>query len=965
MATVCLLGRTAAAQNATAELRGRVVDEQQAVLPNVLITVRHQDSGTVRTTRSGKGGDYFVGALTPGRHEIRASLKGFRPLTRPAEYLEVGRTTIVDLTMFIGSIAESVLVDAPPMDTTSTAGGGHITGRDLIDLPSLNRSFVGFIGLLPGIVPISSDAFGADAVSVNGVDPRHSNYLLDGASNTDDFIGQRAGMQARTPIEAIQEFQVLTHQFDAEFGRATGAVINAVIRQGSNEFHGSAFSFFQDDALTAREYFALQNRLPKPTTQQQQFGGTAGGPIVRNHAHFFASLEAVRSTRAATINIPPRPDLTTTTTMQGRAWNTVVRVDQQLGSQRWGVRWLRESSPQENLLIPAGGRQVTLAASREEDDIDQTAVATWHSVFGNTRVNTLRLAFTRENVAFANPGFNRNDRRQDLLPPTLQYQTFIDQQSDVAQARINNGYSLEDTFSWFIPDRHGDHELKLGVQYQAATVDSTNQGMLNGLFEFRGNTPFNPADLTTYPERLQIRVPGGSDFFMSGHFVSAFAQDKWRFRDLTLSLGLRYDVEAIPLREEENPAFASDRGYPLDWNNLAPRVGFAYPLDPANRSVLRGGYGVFYDRTAFELLAPFVTSGKFSDSFIASFPANGVDAGPSLGQLPAERLLRNGPTVDRALIRQLFPAGVRIRNAGTVYFDSPARTAPKTHQVTVGYARQVGNTASARVDFVHASGRDLLVSRDLNPGLRADTRRTSEVNRVNTEYVASVLQPVNEGRVDYDALEVQIERRFRGWFGARLSYTLGYSRGNTSGNGSPQLLLQRLDDLRLAANDGPTDFDRRHNLVISGTARVPRTGGLTVSAIARAMSGAPFSLIDSSADDDRNGILFDLLPRRTYLGIGPNAIRIDYDGRRNGAYGPGSFQLDMRAGYRLPAGDLRALDLLVEIFNVTNAATFDNPATAVQGHAAADRRMSGFLQLRALRPGTIPRTGQIGIRFGF
>jgi hypothetical protein len=179
--------------------------------------------------------------------------------------------------------------------------------------------------------------------------------------------------------------------------------------------------------------------------------------------------------------------------------------------------------------------------------------------------------------------------------------------------------------------------------------------------------------------------------------------------------------------------------------------------------------------------------------------------------------------------------------------------------------------------------------------------------------MTSVLQYENLGRVDYDALEMHLERRLRRGLSARVSYALGYSRGNTSGNGSPQILVQQLDDLRLDANEGPTDFDRRHNFVVSTTAVVPRTGGLTLSAIARALSGLPFSIIDSSADQDRNGILFD--------------------------FG--------------------------EVFNVTNAASFDNPVTSVQGHPAADRRLAGFLELRALRPGTIPRTGQIGIRFGF
>jgi hypothetical protein len=958
-----------AAQRATGELGGTVVDQQGSILRGVALTIRNQSTGTFRETRTADDGSYFVSALAPGLYEVRATLPAFRTSVRTNVPVEVGRTTIVDLKMTLGPVTESVVVhgDTPLLDVTSKQVGGHITSHELVELPSANRSFVGFIGLLPGIVPIPSDAFGADAISVNGIDPRSNNYLLDGTNNNDDFLGQRAGTQVRTPIEAIEEFQVLTHQFDAEFGRATGAVINAVTRQGANAFRGSAFAFFQDDAMTSRDFFARQNDLPQPDTVQQQYGGTVGGRIVRDRAHFFGSVERVTADRATSVNIPARPALNAAATTEGRVWNTIVRVDHQLDArQQWGVRWLRESSPQENLLLPAAGRQSALAAVRAEADVDQALVGAVQSVLGNTRVNTLRLGFTREDVAFASPGFNGNGRRQDLLPPTLQYPTFIDQQSEVAQARINNAYSVEDTFGWFLPGHGRSHDVKLGVQYQFATADSTNQTMMNGVFEFRTAAPFNATDPATYPERLQVRVPGSGESYMKGHFVSAFAQDRWRLRpDLTLSLGLRYDIEVIPLREEHNPAFPDASRYPVDRNNVAPRLGFAYAPGGKTTSIIRGGYGVFYDKTHFELISSVTTAGVFSDSFIASFPANGIDPGPSQGTFPSDPLLRNGPTLDAARLRQLFPRGARIRNSGTVYLDSPDRRVPKSHQVTLGYARQLGSSASASVDYVHASGRDLLVGRELNPGTRPDPSPATPLVRINPAFTSSVLQYVNVARTGYDALEVHVQQRLRRGFSARVSYTLASSRGNASGNGSAAILLQRVDDPGLAANEGPTDFDRRHNFVASGTARLPGTGGVTVSAIVRAMSGLPFSLIDSTLDQDRNGILFDFVPPGTYQGAGRNAIAVDYGGGRNGAYGPGIFQVDVRGGYRRSAGGARTLELFGEILNATNRAAFDNPVALVVGHPAADRRLTDFLVLRSLRPGAIPRTGQIGIRFTF
>ena len=177
--------------------------------------------------------------------------------------------------------------------------------------------------------------------------------------------------------------------------------------------------------------------------------------------------------------------------------------------------------------------------------------------------------------------------------------------------------------------------------------------------------------------------------------------------------------------------------------------------------------------------------------------------------------------------------------------------------------------------------------------------------------------------------------------------------------------MQIQNDLRLDANEGPTNFDRRHNLVFSGTALVPKTGGLTVSAVARALSGLPFSLIDSNTDADRNAILFDMLPAGTYSGTGRNAITVDYDGKRNGTYGPGFFQLDLRLGYRINIPGGRRLDAFAEIFNLTDRANFNNPTVLVLGHPGADRRLTDFLTLTTLRPGGIPRTGQFGLRLGF
>ncbi|MBA2303110.1 MAG: TonB-dependent receptor [Acidobacteria bacterium] len=954
----------ATAQQGTAEVRGQVVDPQGGVLPGVTVSVRNQGTGFVRDTVTSAEGVYFASGLVPGVYEIAAELQGFKRFSRRDITLEIGKTATVDVRLDVGSLAQTITVtgESPLVDVTSKEVGGNITARELVELPSINRNFIGFIGLLPGIVPnISTESFGSDAVSVNGGDPRNNNYLLDGANNNDDVIGQRAGTQARTPIEAIQEFQVLTSQFDAEFGRTTGAVINAVTKQGSNTLRGSVFGYFQDAALTERDFFARKNNLEKPDTAQQQFGGTIGGPIARDKAHFFFSLERVRIDEGVTINIPARPEFNTTTTEQTRVWNTIVRADHQLTpNNTYGVRWLREQSPQFNQVIGA----VTLAAAREEQDLDQTIVGTLNSVLGNTRVNTLRVAWTQEDVLFGNPCFNQGT--QAACPSTLNYLTFTDQQNSTAQSRINNAYQIEDTFSWFLPGRRGDHDIRLGAQYQYSDQQFSNQGNLNGTFTFSSNRSFNAADPGTYPERFSVRVPGASEFKQHSQIISAFAQDKWKLNQrLTLSLGARYDVSISPVSTPDplasalfsrtGVAMATD--YPVDANDVAPRLGFAYDVSGNGRSVIRGGYGVFYETTRIGTISGFITGGVFSDSFTVNFPTSAADPGPSRGQLPTEPFLANGPTIDAALLAQRFPAGSRVKNTGTVSIDNADRHTPYTHESSIGYERQLSNYLSVNADYVHVSGRDILLTRNLNPGMRVNTTRTGTVVRLSSDFATSVNTLVNAGSTEYDALQLMLEKRFSSNWSARVSYTLADGRGDISGDGTDGSPFQLLDDLRLDANQAPTDFTRRHNFVLSGTLLVPRTGGLNVSVVARALSGLPFSITDSSTDPDQNGILFDPLQAGSYAGSGEESITVENEGGRNGARGPDFFQLDLRAGYKVRILGQRTIEGFVDIFNATDRANFANPS--------GDRRSTDFLRLTNLRDGGVPRTLQFGVRFAF
>ena len=956
-------GGSATAQQGTGELRGRVVDAQNAVLPGVTVVAKNEATGQFREIVSGSDGSFFMSALTPGNYEVGAQLSGFKRYQRGGLRVEVGKTISIDVQLQVGGIEQEVTVTAesPLVDTTSKQIGGTVTSQELNDIPSINRNFTTYLGTLPGVTAfISTDSFGADSIRINGQGTQNVNYTLDGAGNNDTFNGGNGGAQARTPVEAIQEFQLLTSQFDAEFGASSGGVVNAVSKQGTNVLHGTGFFFDANQNLTVRDYFAEKQNLAKPATRQLQWGGNLGGPIIKNKLQFFANLERIDQNRGVTINIPARPELNFTDFTHDNVWNWMARMDHQISpNNTWAVRWLRESSPQTNQF--PGVTNWTKSRAEQENDVDWTVVGTLNSVIANTRVNTFKLSYTHEDVFFGNPGYFDSGDQSTLLP-TLNFQTFSDGASNRANERQDPAYQIDETFAWFLPGKHGDHDLKFGAGYVYTPLHIFDTSNLNGTFGFSASDrPFNAADPRTYPDRLTIRVPSPSDFVVKGTFIGLFAQDKWKMNSrLTASVGVRYDLEMIPVPEKNNPRFASESAYPLDKNNVSPRLGLTYALDDTGKSVVRGGWGLFYQKTPFTFVTGVVSAGVFSDSFTVNFPANNVDAGPSAGRLPTDPFLLNGPVVNRARLATLFPSGTLTKNTGTVNFDNADRHLPYSRQASIGYERQLAGSTALSLDYIHGNLRDLYMRKDLNPGLRATTARTATVTRADAaNFTAAVLEIGNYGWSDFDSLQISLNKRFSQGYQYRLAYTLSRTFGNTANPGNIETISTQLgDQLNLADGEARTSQDRPHVLSAGGSVEVPRTRGLIVSAGLSYQSGTPFTLIDSTTDPDRNGQFQEPLAAGTYSGLATNtdAITVENQAGFRGARGPDSFLLNLRAGYRfkLPAG--RSLQAHLDIFNVTNRANYNTPSS--------DRRDTAtFLILRSTVAPT--RTAQFNVKYSF
>jgi outer membrane receptor protein involved in Fe transport len=970
------LASEAGAQFANASLGGTVIGGDGSGVPGVSVTIKNQESGLVRSTVTAGDGGYSVTGLKPGKYEVTYELAGFRTVNKKDLELGVGQETRLGVTLEVGQVQESITVvsEAPIIETSSKEIGGTLKTQEFLDLPSQNHSFALFAALLPGVVPSpATESTSADAIFANGQDDNNNAFYVDGANNDDDVIGARAGAQARTAIEAIQEFQVLTSQFDAEFGRSTGAVLNAVTKSGGNHFLGSAFGYFQRSSWNQAGFFARRQHRENPESKFNSLGGTLGGPIVPDKLHFFASYEDNLDQAGALGVFNTRPELNFSTTVDNKIKNYLGKVDYQISSSNHlAARYLLETSPQFNQIIAAGNSNATLAAAREEADTDSTWVATLGSVLGSAGLNEARLSFTKEDVAFANPAFNGNGKTftaQRNQAPVEVRPTILDGGSGVAQARVNRAKQLDDTLSYFFTNFHGEHQVKAGFQYAKRDEVFGDFGTANGQFNFDTDKKFDSKDLSTYPTFFTLRVKGGLDTFIpSEKTLGVFLQDDWRINNrLTLSLGLRYDKEDVT----------------KDNNDYAPRLGFAWDPNGKGKTVVRGGWGRFYDRFQLGYSQDFFQDAiTISQGFLVRYPDAGINQ-----KLFFDLAQANGVTtlagLRDLLAKQLESgSGTILNTAPTV--DNPNRKQAYVDSASLGAEHELLPGLSVALDFIHSENKDTLLLVDLNPFSQSLNSRPN-ISIVNGKVTAlgSISTYVNAGHSTQDSAQFGLVKRFNGHFGGRLSYTYSRSKGNygNAGAGTASAYFQtrtrsgynfdthqfigdpldlNLDDPR---NDGqPVNWLRPHNLVLSGTWSVPHTSwgsarGLVVSGVFRYLAGDQTTILSNTRLDNGNRAP---APGGTYNGNGASDLTlkgVSFDGRLFGAQQPNFKRLDLSLRYELPLVRGVSVALLGEIYNVTSEANFASVGNNIAGTA-------GFLTPTSVyNPGG--RSYQLGARLSF
>lgn len=322
----------AEAQQGSANIRGRAVDEQGATLPAVTVVVTHQETGIFRETLTAGDGMYSVPNLVPGAYRISAELAGFKKLALENVVLTAGVTQTQDLLLEIGALEESVTVSGqgPQVDVTSVKVGANVSLREVQAMPTAVNNVIGLIQVVPGVAYLPGGKQSTEAVSVNGQNGTHIWYI-DGGNVT---LGTFACCAARvfTPTDVIQEVEVITSQVPAEYGGRTGAVINTITRQGSNAFHGGFHGFYSNQNFISPNYFLKRDNLKKADAELWQAGVTLGGPILRKKIFFFGSFERDSRGRNLAFVFPSTPEKNFTTNAVTDSANSFIRVDHQINA---------------------------------------------------------------------------------------------------------------------------------------------------------------------------------------------------------------------------------------------------------------------------------------------------------------------------------------------------------------------------------------------------------------------------------------------------------------------------------------------------------------------------------------------------------------------------------------------------------------------------------------------------------
>ena len=996
LTVVLLLAMSVYAQSNTGSMTGVVKDANGAAIANAVVVVTNIGTSESRTVQTDADGRYEVPSLSTGIYKIVASAGGFQETTVGDARLAVGEKARYDVTLSVGQVSGTVIVtaDQTKVDTETATIGDTITSARIADTPVNGRDFTSLLATVPGSVQSTNQfqtsingipsTFGGASVLVDGIDAGRVD--LNGTSNV---LGRIESRVNRVSLDSIQEIQVVEQNYSAQYGQAISAVINPITKSGTNQFHGGAFDYFRNEALDANDYFNNAFGFPKSEFRLNQFGGNLSGRIIKDKLFFFTNYEGVRQTRGSLFRafVPTAAFRTQFAPAVIPAVNTLPLPN--TGNFLPGNKNFAEYQAQKNgtLREDTGSVKLDYLASErsqfsvryninDSNTVTPYGVGTDQTADGSLRVQLFKISnnYTLSGNAvneFAF-GINRNVTRPGAGSSTLPIFNFLFVDPSIAgpgpaqfnQYRTGTVYQFLDTLSFV----KGNHSFKAGADIRLNRRDASSETQYT-LFFFGANDFANGAALIG-------QNSGNPLLSYANENYSFFFQDDWKAHPrLTLNLGLRYDVSSVSREKQgrlQNFDLATRSFTPLgqkiynaDKNNFGPRFGFAFDVFGNQKTVLRGGYGIFYDR---ELPA------SFGSPQANTYPQTQVFF-PSFPIVPAEY---NSTSLDGRAVY------IINRDLPTTYAQQYSLNVQQDLKFGVLQVGYVGN----HVLNILTNG--LVTPRNLNPTLDA----------FGTRPIAGIGNIFDVGtypQSTYNAMQVTFKRNLTKGLRFNANYTWSHTIDNVIGFFKD---YQNYRDIN--ADRASSDQDVRHNFTFDagydvpsfrrlfGNDNIPRwiADGWQLNTLTQIRSGFPVNVTVTG------GIFGGALRPNVVPGISPypsnysvpnnqfnpSAFSIPAAGTfgnlgRNALRGPGFAQVDFSIFKNTRLTETTALQLRMEIFNLFNRANFADPAGGLNADAfAGSLNRTAFFgqsvstvgnQLGGLLGAGGPRQIQLSARFIF
>ncbi len=884
MAAVLLLVAMPVLAALTGDLQGTIFDPGGLPISQAAVTIKNLATGVTRTLSTSDVGEFSSQQLDIGAYEVRIEKQGFKVVATTV-VIRSGEVTRVDLSLEVGTVSDVVTVEggaATLLDVASSQISTSLDSKTLLDLPNLGRDPVAYATLAPGVAPVSKDNpfLGSGSFNANGQRGRGNNITVDNITATDISTTGSSGMGTFS-LDSVEEFKMISNNFSAEFGRNGGAQVQIITKGGTNTYHGTAYWFHQNAAFNARDFFDDTGKATPFI--QNQWGFTAGGPIVKNHLFAFGHYEGIKnrgagSSSAASVLTPADQAAITDPTSQALftalgaptdpsgqlnaaapnagdqyAWS--VRIDEtfrngkDMITSRYGTNPVTSVSPGLTFIftnLPNFGANVT--------DTDRAFNFGHTHIFSPAVINQFRFAFGRSNPNF--PPFTTLSK--PYAPETLiSGVDGLGVWAGLPQGRVQNTFQYSDSISV----TKGSHGLKFGMdvfRYQANSVFDSN---LRGTITFASLSDFQNGIPNAYTQRFGTSIRGNraTDVFL-------FAQDDFRVTStFTLNLGIRLEsaggvsevngILANLNRKRFDPIGGGGTG-PLGSmdlggsafarnDNWAPRLGAAW--NPHHgRFVIRGGYGWAYD---YIFLNP-ITNLRFSSPFMPSISLNGAAitgsnsyanlmAGTAQAQVDAQAAIGSFlPTQQN--FGAISPVDQNLKNPRTAQWNAGVETRLfKDFVIKASYV-------ATQSKFLQASVPINLIPQELRPAPATslsdeDSRRTQFTSAFAQENGQAALGSPLNIRLDhrfngvtqvqsigtsiYHGLQLEALKQFRHGLGFDGSYTYGHAIDDISDvlgvlvNDSANFQ----DPRNPASNRANSQFDIRQRFVMSNVWEVPWT----------------------------------------------------------------------------------------------------------------------------------------------